>query len=378
MPLTLHAAWLRSNEPYSDGKLFLWAETLDFQPSTRSTTGPAPVGLVAPTASQFVRQRQPKTPSHPGQLPVHQLRTLIAEESHRLPTHEMQPLTATVWLPSRDGMPLARRSVVQAADPARSVVGNAASVILANWQLTGLAVSPLAALVFLSHLRHQPHGRATAAETGLYRLRLGNDLLYWSNAAKFALEILIGQHYVPALRMNGGSSLYALWQPMLLDDRVKHRFAAMTATMPPVCRAYNVETIDDALAPLALSEHFVATVVDAAVRVWSNGHAAVSVSSAPLQWANQLRSPQRVLSLPPQPAHRLAQDWQAWIEQLHVTSDANFRITFELVEPDQSAQSAGYTSALGQNSAEVQTAHADLDIAFLSASPRRPAPVDFG
>jgi hypothetical protein len=45
--------------------------------------------------------------------------------------------------------------------------------------------------------------------------------------------------------------------------------------------------------------------------------------------------------LSPQAAYRLSADWQSWIDQIHITSDANFRITFELVEPDQPAQSAG-------------------------------------
>ncbi len=54
------------------------------------------------------------------------------------------------------------------------------------------------------------------------------------------------------------------------------------------------------------------------------------------------------MTLPPQPAHKLVQDWQSWIEQLHVTSDANFRIAFELVEPEVAAQSGGYTGALGE------------------------------
>ena len=203
-------------------------------------------------------------------------------------------------------------------------------------------------------------------------------VLYWSNAAKFALEILIGQHYVPSLRMNGGSTLYALWQPALLDDRMKRRFAALVETMPAVCRAYAIDKTDDAPTPLVLTEHFVATLVDAAVRSWSSGHAVngrhaangrtgpmgspalrdtllmdtgrtalgIVETTPALLWVRQFRVASRSLTLPPQPAHKLVQDWQSWIEQLHVTSDANFRIAFELVEPEIAAQSAGYTGAL--------------------------------
>jgi SNF2 family DNA or RNA helicase len=368
MPFTLHAAWHRANEPFADGKFVFWAETLDFQPISRAD--------VAHSGSTS-RQRQPKPPSHPGQLPIHQLRNLIAEDITYLAVQEMQPTTTTAWLPSREGNPVARRSMVQTTGRISSATvggradGLSATVVapltLSCWQITGLTLDPLSSLVFLSQLRQQTGNRAAAAARN-ERLRMGNDLLYWSNAAKFALEILIGQHYVPALRMNGGSTLYALWQPALLDDRMKRRFAALVETMPAVCRAYAIDKTEDAPLPSALTEHFVATVVDTAVRSWSsshtlngrhaangrngtNGHPAEQslglVETTPaLLWMRQLRMPSRSLTLPPQPAHKLVQDWQSWIEQLHVTSDANFRIAFELVEPETAAQSAGYTGAV--------------------------------
>jgi SNF2 family DNA or RNA helicase len=370
MPFTLHAAWHRADEPFADGKFVFWAETLDFQPTSGS-----PVA----SAGSASRQRQPKPPSHPGQLPIHQLRNLIAEDVPLLAVQEMQPTTTTVWLPSRDGNPVARRSMVQTtARPSGGPqpVATTTPLALNCWQITGLTLDPLAALVFLSQLRQQAPGRAAVAAR-IERLRMGNDLLYWSNAAKFALEVLIGQHYVPALRMNGGSTLYALWQPALLDDRMKRRFVALVETMPAVCRAYAIDKPGDAATPLSLTEHLVATVVDAAVRTWgSNASAgsgqaqgtngahgpngtngassyqgssiAIGGTTPALQWVRQLRAAGRSLTLPPQPAHKLVQDWQSWIEQLHVTSDANFRIAFELVEPEGAAQSAGYTGAVGE------------------------------
>ena len=176
---------------------------------------------------------------------------------------------------------------------------------------------------------------------------MGNDLLYWSNAAKLVLEILIGQHYVPGVRMNGSGALYALWQPALLDDRIRRRFDALVGSMPPVCRAYALEQTDHAPLPQDLSEHFVGSMVDAAIRAWSNGQTRHEAASPAVQWVRQLCAPSPAFHLPPQPAHRLVQEWQSWIEQLHITSDANFRITFELVEPDQPGQSAGYAGAAG-------------------------------
>ena len=117
MPFTLHAAWHRANEPFADGKFVFWAETLDFQPISRPD---------AAHASNASRQRQPKPPSHPGQLPIHQLRNLIAEDVSHLAVQDMQPATTTAWLPSRDGNPVARRSMVQSAGRPSSFGGEMA------------------------------------------------------------------------------------------------------------------------------------------------------------------------------------------------------------------------------------------------------------
>src|SRR5690606_27444946 len=282
---TLRATWHRYAGPCFGGNLVFCAECLALQ---------SPAGLDRDTAGNIAayatgRHLQHNTSSHPVQYTVNQLRTLIAEERPRLPVQAMQPSNATVWLPSHDGVPLARRSVLNTADAERRTNGG---VTLQNWQVTGLLLPPIDALKFLSQTRHQTLPAAVVAAEGVLRLRLGNDILYWSNAAKFALEMLIGQHFVPALRRNGVTGLYALWQPAMLDDRIRRRFMAMVETMPPVCRAYDLDETGDAQAPHELTEHFVATMVDTAVRNWSNHDRAPMASAAQpaQQWANQLRA----------------------------------------------------------------------------------------
>lgn len=351
MPLTLHAAWLTRSEPLLDGNLFFWAESLEPQNAPRPEIAHAVGGNGASTA----RQRTLKTPSHPNQLAINQLRALIADELPHLPLQSLQPANATVWLPTSNGAPLARRGILytNGADAGRN-----GAVSLANWQVTGLSMGAFDALKFLSQIRQHASRR-----NGVVRLRLGNDTLYWGNAAKFALEILIGQHYVPALRRNGATDLYAVWQPTLLDDRMRRRFVALADTMPPVCRAYNLEHTGTAPTPYDLTERFVAAVVDAAIRAWSNGERN-KTNTPSLQWASQLRADERRLALPPQPAFRFAQDWQTWIDQLHISSDANFRITLELVEPDAPAQSGGYTGALGGKASEEDPARTNWTLRY--------------
>lgn len=335
MPLTVHAAWIRLDSPAAGSQLFLWAE----DPDLSGARPPIPRAVPAPREGHS-RHRQPKVPSHPGQVSIGQLRAVLSQELAAAAPSDLQPANATVWLPSLGERPLARRGLFAHGGPpgARTALRTETPTLVA-WQVTGLALDPLRALLFLSRLSD-----ATARQSAnsiLPRLRLGNDLIFWSNAAKFALEILVGQHYLPSLRVDPAGRLEAVWQPILLEPRMEQHREELVRTMPPVCRAYNLETPADAPAPAALTEHFVATLVDAAVRAW--GHALAPAPTAPtLHWLQRLLAPQPQLSLPPQPAHELYQEWQQWTEQLFVVRDANFRICFMLEEPESAAANGNH------------------------------------
>jgi hypothetical protein len=342
MPFTIHASWIRVDEPGSTSQLFLWAE----DPDVVAKASPA-FATMAPEAGRSANLRQsngrstssrsatgrargPKVPSHPAQVSIGQLRALLTSDPIHVQVNQLQPANARVWLPSQGGVPLTRRSVFQSNGSGRSgMVRVAEAPMLEQWQVTGLALAPLAALHFLGHLSN-----INARQNGgFHRMRLGNDLLFWSNAAKFALEILVGQYYLPSLRIDPSGRLEAVWQPLLLDPRVEQRREQLVRTMPPVCRAYNLDALTDAPAPASLTEHFVATLVDAAVRNWGSNQAPSPMGTPAQHWLHGLLSPQPYLHLPPQPAHDLYQEWYQWTEQLFVVRDANFRICFVLEEP---------------------------------------------
>ncbi|MEJ5248659.1 MAG: hypothetical protein WHS90_12870, partial [Caldilinea sp.] len=78
------------------------------------------------------------------------MRVLIAEELPHLPVQSMQPTSVSVWLPSRDGAPLARRSILQENGAGQKMNG---AVALGNWQVTGLTIGAFDALRFLSQTR---------------------------------------------------------------------------------------------------------------------------------------------------------------------------------------------------------------------------------
>ena len=343
MPFTLHATWLRTNAPFPDGHFFFWAENAD----TASAGGLGTNGLNGNTASHTTelsngsaepngrngRARSVKIPSHPFQSSVGQLRALLLDFARSLTADALELATTTAWLPTVDGLPLARRGLLQqtGADGVLLPVADAAAAELAQWQLTGIRMEPLSALTFLSHLTSQANNNR---QLGAWRrVRLGNDLLFWGNAGKVVLEVLVGQHYLPTLRSDSAGRFASSWQISLLDQRIERQVAALARVMPPVCRAYDLAAPVDAPAPAALLEHFVSALVDMTVRTWGQSELPQRADSAVQLWLYSLLTPQRQLLLGPQPAHEFYRDWRTWTEQLYVPTDANFRICFQLDEP---------------------------------------------
>lgn len=374
MPFVLHAAWLRSDEPVPDGQLFFWAA----DSSTPLSTDAPAISAQPPTARSSYT-RSPKAPSHPTQLSVGQLRSQLFMAFPSLQSAKLKLSSTTIWLPEQLGSPFAVAAPNRAklgSHPAtdKPVNGSAATASPMHvgpnngkngdgetgqgapstqphggwrqWQITGLLLPPIAALQFLAQLEHsaeqgtQPSdGRRRATEQvvssrNFVPWRFGNDLLFWSNAAKYTLQILAQQQYLPTILPQSATQLYAGWQPILADSQLEHQFDQLGTIMPPACRAYAIPSPADAPGALELLNHFITTLLDSAVRTWGERLLpAVAPATQAQQWFHSLVSPQRAFDLPPQSAHQLYQVWRSWSEQLHIIRDANFRICFQLEPP---------------------------------------------
>ncbi len=89
------------------------------------------------------------------------------------------------------------------------------------------------------------------------------SLRYWIAVARFVLELLADQRFIPTLYRARGENLRAAWQPWLHDDGVRARVGALIVAMPPVCRA----TVDDKLAsPWLILSDALQAMTDATVR----------------------------------------------------------------------------------------------------------------
>ncbi|MEM7532700.1 MAG: DEAD/DEAH box helicase [Chloroflexota bacterium] len=410
MPFHLHATWLSSEEPFPSGHLFLWAENIAANPAA----GNSPVANQAltkdsqPTSSGL--QWQPgsqsanalsttklpdKIPSHSSQVSVGQVRSLLISEGIYPASQSslLRPANANVWLPTQAGVPQQHQGIIQNALRNTKTNSNRATGVssqhesgptatLQPWQVTGLRLPPLETLTFLSHLRNQTQTQNRAKQpvaSSLRRLRLGNELHFWSNAAKYILEILVGQHYFPGLRTGNAGQMIAVWQPLLLDTRIKQRAESLAQSMPPVCRGYNITTLDQAPTPVALLDHFMVSLLNVAIRDWASppvdstpstgqvepsrlvtsaqGIAQFPSRTPALHWMEQLMAASGHVHLPPQLSYQLQRDWRNWIEQLHVTSDTTFRVCFIIKsstdQEEASTQQTQDTDTITETSAET-------------------------
>ncbi len=99
--------------------------------------------------------------------------------------------------------------------------------------------------------------------------RLGVDLRYWGLAAKFGLELLARERFLPGMRSGEGGAC-AVWLPVLDDAEDRARFDRLAQGMPPACRAVFRERARSATTdfsrPTLLLESFLAQLMDRAVR----------------------------------------------------------------------------------------------------------------
>ncbi len=358
----------QSGEPATDSgpRLFLWGENHDppsiweeresggnGAPGGSNLTEPgAPIASVEERIGgrEHEAKSNGKLPSHPAQMPVGTLRQMLRQlaTASELSSLLGSPATAKVWLPSQNGRPQMRLGSFQKGVSALS--GDKDPFELRPWQVTGLTLDPFHTLAFLSRFTNQRLIELPASTSLFRHARLGNDLLFWSHAAKFVLELLAGQHFLPGLIPDSNGRFWAAWQPFLLEGSLRERLEYLVSLMPPICRAYELESLEDAPSPGSIIEHFIGVLINRAVREWAPGNAGGGIQDRVTEptvradrlewshgpnigsmWLEGLRGEEPLLNLPPQPAHQLYKQWIRWMEQLHSSAaDSNFQVAFAL------------------------------------------------
>jgi len=187
---------------------------------------------------------------------------------------ESKRLTRLVMLPSR-GLPIVPSWLLRQAppqlddtsDPETASVDSDAPPVLRAWRVEGLGLDLLKALDLLVALPWQ----APAPSRNLEGVAIGSDLRYWGIVAKFVLELLVRERFVPGLQ-SSSSDLRAVWEPLLADEGDAQRLTDLAAAMPAVCRAvYREADKADWCSPeaMGLLQRYVHGTIDRSVRAWA-------------------------------------------------------------------------------------------------------------
>lgn len=108
------------------------------------------------------------------------------------------------------------------------------------WQVEGIYLDPIAALELLNSL---PLGTVAAEETFW-----GGDLRFWSQVARWSLDLLARSKFLPSLasplletQTAGDRAATARWQPLLDSGADQVRLTQFSERMPVACRMYQQE-----------------------------------------------------------------------------------------------------------------------------------------
>ena len=288
MMIVAHGTWLPG-----EARFFLWGES--DTPATRN--GSSDEELAHPFHAEPSGVRQ-------------EILERLTSEAVEVPS-----LSRLISLPSVKGDPLPSPELLYEERPAGQ------NVRLAPWRVSGLSLPSQLALRWLVALPMEDQLNGSP-------LRLGSDLRYWAMAARFALEILARQRFLPGVVGEDGSAL-SRWEPLLEDEH--ERMEHLQAAMPPACRA----VAGTNGSPREMLESFIAELVDGFVR-----QAALRLRLRPRfietsgeRLAASLLDEVGELEQLPSGVASLSAELESWKARLDEERESPFRIAFRLEPP---------------------------------------------
>jgi SNF2 family DNA or RNA helicase len=316
MDAILHGTWVVDDVGRSEDVFFVWAERM--APAARSGG------------------RVPRIRRHPCAATTIEIAQLLSYYVPDETWRAAERLTRVALLPSWVHSPVLPSWL---ASGQRESAENA--VHFAFWRIEGIGVPILRMLDVLAAL-------PLAEDVAQNGYHIGVDLRYWSLAAKFTLELLASQRFLPGF-LSQEQDLDATWLPVLDAPHDKERYQALAAGMPPICRAVFRERGDmDASqthkAQFVL-QSFITQLVDQAVRSWggettSHDQRKSTIASAWWQalWSDNHRI--AVTSASQRELTRFYQAWQSWTYRAHTEQGSGFGICLRLEPPDYETDSA--------------------------------------
>ncbi|ABA22885.1 SNF2-related helicase [Trichormus variabilis ATCC 29413] len=335
----LHGSWILSEQ---DSYLFIWGETWRSPQVNFSFEEIAlnPLALSASELSEWLQsQHQAIAQILPQQL-AKKTSKAASSPTTNLPIHSQ-----IIVLPTEISQPRKKETIFISPVHSAALESDADSeVYLQPWRVEGFCLPPSAAVKFLTSLPLN----ITSTENAF----LGGDLRFWSQIARWSLDLISRSKFLPIIQRQPNNSVSAKWQ-VLLDSAVDGtRLEKFAAKMPLVCRTYqrlgNEELspspiyIDFPSQPQELILGFLNSAIDTQLREMVGNQPVVetrlmaSLPSAVRQWLQGLSGASNSVDADAVGLERLEAALKAWTMplQYQLASKNQFRTCFELRSPE--------------------------------------------
>ncbi|MBW4555656.1 MAG: DEAD/DEAH box helicase [Trichormus sp. ATA11-4-KO1] len=341
----LHGSWLLKNQ---NNCLFIWGETwrssaVNFELGAYLPPHPlamTPVELNEWLRSQNLKITQSMQQPQAALAASGQTRKGASTSAVTLPT-----LSQIIALPTYVGEN--NQQEITSISPWHSAtLGSKINSwqYLQPWRVEGFCLNSTAAMKFLTSL---PLNAANGEDA-----LLGGDLRFWSQVARWSLDLISRCKFLPNIERQSDGSMVAKWQ-VLLDSAVDGtRLEKFAAKMPLACRTYQGDggentsssllKIDFPTEPQELLLGFLNSTIDAQVREMIGSQPLIetrvmaSLPSAVRQWLQALTSAANTVSADAMEVERLAAALTAWTMplQYQLAGKASFRTCFQLRPPE--------------------------------------------
>ena len=218
---------------------------------------------------------------------------------------------------------------------------------LSPWQVEGFCLKPQEAIAFLISL--------PLAVDRSENSWMGGDLRFWSQVARWSLDLLSRGKFVPVLSQQSNSSIIAHWRSLLDSATDSSRLAKFAKAMPAVCQFYqgagekraeeattnyqlpitNYQFINFPTPPQELILEFLNSTIDARLRAIAHNNSLPAIPSPLKEWLQSLAANDAKITAEPAQLERLATIIKAWIApiQYQLEGRSLFRACFQLSPP---------------------------------------------
>jgi SNF2 family DNA or RNA helicase len=337
----LHGSWLLENQ---DGCLFIWGETWRTSPQINNTKSaltniqPHPLGMSTVELSEWLDSLHITIANPVSQSQV----SSSAKTKRKAGDSSLPSQSQTIALPTY--IPENNKDDTIFISPIYSVTldsPNQQEQYLQPWQVEGFCLNPWQAVKFLTSLPLS----ATNGEDAY----LGGDLRFWSQIARWSLDLISRCKFLPKIERQEDGQAIAKWQA-LLDSAVDGtRLEKFKELMPLACRMYQESSesnkqhtaLNLPSIPQKLLFGFLNSTIDAQLRGMVGSQSLVetrimsTLPPAVRQWLQSLTATTNTVTAEPLGLERLEAALKAWTMPLQYewVGKSQYRTCFELRSP---------------------------------------------